>query len=259
MLINLRAIHKPQTLEEAASLLNRPGVYPVYGGGASLIYQNNPEIQEAVDLASMMTDQCEFRDGHCWLGSRTTLANIAASDKQLSTIIEAETPLALRYALTLGDVLTECPAHSLVLALLHGLEARVHCHAQEPVPITRWFDMTPDERRQQLIQQVVFHYYPVAPIRFAVEQAACTPGEVPAVAAIGFALGGFRYSTKVSFYCVVCGLADRPILCQPNELSNLQSQISDHKGSAEHRTEVGRRVSQRAMLEAVKLAGQGHW
>ncbi len=34
MLLNLNTIFRPTTLEEAAALLSRPGVYPLYGGAA---------------------------------------------------------------------------------------------------------------------------------------------------------------------------------------------------------------------------------
>ncbi len=259
MLTDLQTIYRPDTLEEAAVRLKTPGVFPIYGGGASLIRRGGEGARAAVDLSRVIISQCALSDQACQIESGTTLETIAASDDQLHMVIAAEVPLTLRNALTLGGVLMECRPNSLLLALLLGLDARVNCYGREPFNIARWFDLTADERRQCLIQNVVFPYYPVAPIRVSLEKISRTPADAPIVAALGFAQGGYRSSTKVNFYCVVCGLAGRPLRFQPADLPNLQSQISDYKGSAEYRTTVGKIVSQRAVLSAVKRASEGHW
>src|SRR5712692_9985101 len=116
VLINLRTIHKPATLEEAVDLLARPGVYPLYGSGASLIRLDQPDIEEAVDLTHLVArDNSIDADGDLHLCSASTLEHICAQLAEidatlgggLSAIVKAEVPETLRNTLTLGDVLLE--------------------------------------------------------------------------------------------------------------------------------------------------------
>jgi len=55
MLLNLKTIHKPATVEEAAGLLADPGVYPLYGG-AALHRANRTDVEAALDLGQLGLD-----------------------------------------------------------------------------------------------------------------------------------------------------------------------------------------------------------
>ena len=259
MLVNLRAIHRPTDFDEAANLLQQPGVYGFYGGAASLLRQDNPEWVEAVDLADLVNGICNLNARESRIGGCTSLETIADSDQQLRTVMEAEAPLTLRYALTIGDVLMECAPHSLSLALLHGLEAQVICYGRDPITIEHWYELRPEARKQILIQGVVFSYYPLDPVRLIVKKASHPQDAATTVAAIGFARGGFRYSTKVTFFCVMCGLANHSLICSAKDLLILESLADEDQANVELRTELGKQIGQEAMLEAVKLAGEGHW
>src|SRR5260370_33766047 len=101
MLFNLRTIHKPTTLEEAVELLARPGVYPLYGSGASLIRLNQPNIEEAVDLTHLVArDNNIDADGDLHLGAASTLEHICAQlaeidatlGEGLSAVVTTEMP-----------------------------------------------------------------------------------------------------------------------------------------------------------------------
>src|ERR1700687_5745617 len=101
MLINLRTIHRPKTLEAAVELLARPGLFPLYGTGASLIRLDLADVEEAVDLAPLVArDNNIDQDGDLHLGSASTLENICAQLTEvdatlgggLSAIIKAEVP-----------------------------------------------------------------------------------------------------------------------------------------------------------------------
>src|SRR5258707_3391613 len=123
MLINLRTIHKPESLEEAAELLKRPGVYPLYGAGASLVRSGSNEIAEAVDLSPVVAGENAVDDsGDLYLSPASTLEQIAsdldrvdsATGGGLSNIIKSEVPETLRNALTLGDLFMEHDPTSLI-------------------------------------------------------------------------------------------------------------------------------------------------
>lgn len=259
MLINLRTIHRPASLDEAATHLAGPTCFPIYGGGASLIRADYRDIEQAVDLTGVIGNQCSLQDALCHIDSGATLFTIASSDEQLKSVINVEMPETLQHGLTLGDVLMEANPRSLLLALLLGLEARIVCHGGEALTIDQWFDMTRQQRQFKIIQRITFSYYAAAPIRVAVEKVSRTRADAPIVGAVGLASGGYRASTRINFFCVIVGLANKPVIYLPRDLPKLQSQISDYLGSAEYRANVARVAGQRVILAAVQRASQGHF
>src|SRR5215831_9748882 len=125
MLINLRTLHQPKSLREAAELLKRPGVYPLYGSGAAIVRNNSRDIEEAVDLAPLVPTDCKVEGNRVLLGAGATLETIATARPEFSSIIKADAPLMLRNTLTIGDMLLESRPDSLFLTLLYALEAEI--------------------------------------------------------------------------------------------------------------------------------------
>src|SRR5947209_809289 len=115
MLANLRRIHKPQSLDEAAALLKQPGVYPLYGPGASLIRSNNQEIEEAVDLTGLIGAGVHVGATSSMIEGCATLETLAGSDPKISSIVSQEAPETQRNAITVADLLMERPITSLTL------------------------------------------------------------------------------------------------------------------------------------------------
>jgi CO/xanthine dehydrogenase FAD-binding subunit len=253
MLTNLRHIHKPETLDEAAGLLKQPGVYPLYGSGASLARVEG-QAEEGVDLTGIVSDQYHIDKTALWIGSRTTLNALAASNPEIDKVVHDDVPEAERAALTVGDVLLECAPYSLTLAMLVGFKAHLYLHAADPMPIEDWFNLSPDERRQKIVLSVSFPEYFNGTWRLVVEK---VPPEKPVVAAIGFARGGSSVTSVMMFYFAICGLADRPIRYKARDVSTLQSELDDALGSAQYRTETARAVANRVIMQAIMLAQQG--
>jgi len=52
MLPNLRAYHRPTTLDEAVRLIRPPAVVPL-GGGTVLLPARDPAVEEVVDLSGL--------------------------------------------------------------------------------------------------------------------------------------------------------------------------------------------------------------
>jgi CO/xanthine dehydrogenase FAD-binding subunit len=254
-LSNFQTIHKPQTLDEAAELVKRPGVYPIYGDPTSTSRVQSADIREGVDLTELVADECLFEKGHLTIDGGATLETLAACDTEIAPIVKEDTPESLRSMLTLGDILLESRPDSFALALLVGLRAKINAYGQEPIPMDRWFNMSPDERRQQIIVSALCpDYRNPGAWRLAFEKMPPTPGDSPIVASIGFASGGTPGTAVVQFYFVVCGLANRPLRYKASELSQLKSQIDDQAASAEHRTEIAKQMSNRVIMKAVMLA-----
>lgn len=258
MLINLRTLHKPATLEEAVERLARPDVYPLYGSGASLIRLNLPGVEEAVDLTHLVgRDNSIDADGDLHLGAASTLENICVQLAEvdatlgggLSAIIRAEVPETLRNTLTLGDVLLEHNANSLLLTLLAGLhtdfsvfDAYSKTHIQ--LRIRDWFGLSFGECRQLIVTQVSCREY--AQYRYAFEKLGRTPSDAAIVGAVAFARPDDQGRGTFSY---VCGLTDHPA----RYVDGMQATLSDYKGSAEYRAQMARVLSERAVVRAMSM------
>lgn len=257
MLINLDAIHRPATIEEAAALVQRSGVYPIYGGGAYLLRLDRRDVQGAVDLGRAVTDRVGVSGGALWIGGCATLETIAGADAQLAALVRDEAPLSLRNTLTLGDALMDLRPDSLLLAALVGLEARIVTPAVTPdrasLPIDEWLALDLAARRSRILVRVELPRYTlVAPagrrsLAMALEKAARTPADAPIVAALGFAE---TQRPDAPAYAVIVGVDRAPVRFH----AELRSALSDYKGSAEYRTAMAHTLAEAAMARALDLA-----
>src|SRR5437588_13017546 len=105
MLTNLRRIHKPETLDQAAELLKQPGVYPIYGSGAALIRTDSQDVEEAVDLTGVVGAGCNVGKSSTLIDGCAILETIASSDETMGNILREDAPETLRNAITLCDLL----------------------------------------------------------------------------------------------------------------------------------------------------------
>jgi CO/xanthine dehydrogenase FAD-binding subunit len=239
MLINLRTVHHPTTLEEADTLLKNPGVYPIYGGGASLIRGEHGDVEATVDLSKLVLQSVIITADDIELCAGATLETVALSDSDLGRIINASMSLTLRNAFTVGDLLLERDPYSPVLALFYGLNAEIQTTTGS-LTIDQWFDLRADQRRMTVVQSVICKSY--SRYTFAYEKVARTPADAPIVGAIGMVSDSDRYA-------VVIGVASRPV----RYVEGLQSQIDDYKGSVVYRSEMAKIISARATASAVEL------
>ncbi|MEP7287553.1 MAG: FAD binding domain-containing protein, partial [Chloroflexota bacterium] len=252
MLINLQTIYKPLTLPEAAEHLMRPGVYPLYGSGASIIRPNSRDIIEAVDLSGVLDSEVTIdKSAYIAISAGALLPTVIAAVRKLSpdvaAIIEAEAPESTRNVLTVGDVLLECNPNSLSLAVLYGLEAEIAVFAGNSsytVDVETWFNRTPDQRRSLLIDEIECPWFPKSNFAVAFEKVSRTPADAPIVAAIGFV------TPDSDPFAIVVGVADRPV----HYRVGLQSSVNDYKGSAEYRTQMAKVLSERAISRATQVA-----
>lgn len=75
MLLNLKTIYEPQTLDEALRLLAEPGVYPLYGGVA-LQRASSAAVEAAIKLDRLGLDRIETTEGALAFGSMLSLEQV---------------------------------------------------------------------------------------------------------------------------------------------------------------------------------------
>ncbi|NLX11864.1 MAG: hypothetical protein GXY36_19630 [Chloroflexi bacterium] len=271
MLLNLKTIHKPATVEEAAGLLADPGVYPLYGG-AALHRANRTDVEAALDLGQLGLDFVRDSENSLRLGSMLSLeaARQACLERrdthpQLGAVADtlaADLPLTLRNTMTLGDLLVERDPQSLTLTLLLVLGAVIkRVDVDMHFTMAAWLTTDSDVARY-LIAGIQIPNGPEEAV-IAFEKVARTPADAPIVGAVGCrerSNEGVPYTTLA-----LCGVAPAPVP-QP-ELARVLDEtgdldvalerlevdpVGDHWGSREYRIEMARVLARRVLARLME-------
>jgi carbon-monoxide dehydrogenase medium subunit len=273
MLLNLGTIFKPSTIDEAAALLSRPGVYPVYGG-AALQRRADPNVTAGIDLSRLGLDYVRDSENSLRLGSMLTLEQVrqACAERSaerpklagLAAVLAAEMPETLRNTYTLGDLLVERNPNSLTMALFLALgvilkRADIDMHFTAGA----WIDMVNTDVSRYLIAHLRMTR---GPRRAAVafEKVARTPADAPIVGAVVYTV--LDDNDRISFTALaLCGVAPTPIrqpevirvLTETGDMDRALDSLEldppdDYLGSREYRDEMARVVSRRALERALE-------
>lgn len=264
---------RPKTLDEALTLLRRPGVRTVpLAGGTWLTprLRSDVEVPEpldepvdaVVDLSGLGLDGIELdgepEDGWLHLGATATLSEIAdhtacrrLAGGILAEAARREAPVNQRNAATLaGVVLGAEPTSELLLALL-ALAAHAEVVADQPrtVPLDALLADLPNQLAGGLVTEVRLPW-PAEAVHGGLARVARTPADYPIVAAAAVALGE-------SARLAVGGAAARPILLRLGTGQPLEPALdaaldsvelrSDWQGSADYRRAMTLVLSRRAL------------
>ncbi|MBI5960998.1 MAG: FAD binding domain-containing protein [Chloroflexi bacterium] len=272
MLLNLKTIHEPATLEEAAVLLRQPDTYPIYGG-AALLRHPRAEVIAGVDLKNLQLDYVRDSSDSLRLGTMLTMEQVRQACEEradqhprlgaFAAIIKDDMTETLRHTLRFGDVLVERHPQSLILTALLALGAVLkRVDVDVHFTIAAWLASGPEIER-----------YLIAHARFArgpqkaalvYEKVARTPADAPIVAAVVSAErreGSAAPHTTLA----LCGVAPTPIpqpevartLDETGDINAALSKLAldppdDHWGSREYRIEMARVVARRALVKALE-------
>jgi CO/xanthine dehydrogenase FAD-binding subunit len=273
MLLNLSTIFRPATVEEAAALISRPGVYPLYGG-AALQRRADPNVKAGIDMSGLKLDYVHDSENSLRLGSMLTLEQVrqACADRGaehpklagLASVLAAEMPETLRNTYTLGDLLVERDPNSLTMALFLALGAILkRVDIDMHFTAGAWIGMVNTDVSRYLIGHLRVTR---GPRRAAVafEKVARTPADAPIVGAVVYtALGD---DDRTSFTALaLCGVAPTPIrqpevirvLTETGDMDRALDSLEldppdDYLGSREYRDEMARVVSRRALERALE-------
>ena len=276
MLLNLKTIHKPDSLDDTRRMLAEPGTYPLYGG-AALLRRSDPAVEAVVDLSRLELDYVRDTERSLRLGTMLTLEQVRQACLEradahprigaIATLLAEEMPETLRNTLTLGDLLVERNPQSPTLTLflaLGGILRRIDVDMH--FTMSAWLTAPTD----------VTHYL-IAHIRIArgprqaavtYEKVARTPADAPIVAAVA-CVEAVDDEPKHRAALAVCGASPMPVpqrnvieaLYATGALDTALNELildppNDHWGSAEYRAAMARVLSRRALVRALEAVKQ---
>ena len=143
----IAAYHRPASLDEAVSLLERTGVTTtVLAGGTALNTVDLPENTEVIDIQQAVAAGVSWQGDRVRYGAMTRLADLIEAEETpplLAELAKREGPNTLRNAATIGGVVAEGEAESELLAglLVHEATVAITGHDEEislPALFANW-------------------------------------------------------------------------------------------------------------------------
>lgn len=243
MVWKINAYHRPETLEEAVSLVES-GAVPLYGGASLFQMRGAARVEAVVDLSRLGLDKVNAVEGGFEAGSMVTLQS--ALDGELSTIWAGGMALALtraytwpmRNAWTLGEVVARAEGANPLLTVLLAGGARVNFADGESVNLTAFWD---GEAASGGIITSLTLEAPEAPVVY--KQVSLTPAAPPIVCVAGRVRG-------IGIQLAIGGIGPAPVFVD-NAHKVMDIEVSDWYGSDDYRAEMVETLSRRVLNEVV--------
>ncbi len=232
--------HRPQTLDEALTLLARPNTLPL--GGGTLLSTLKDDSVEVVDLQALGLNTIKQVGNHLEIGATVTLQALLEfehSPNALKSALKLEAPLNLRNAATVAGTIVSCDGRSTFVCVLLAMDAKVMLQSkqksEEVIPIGNLLPLR-EQIRGKLITKIVIP----TNVELAFDFASRTPSDKPIVCA---ALAQWKSGrTRLS----VGGWGKSPLLAMDGtEAEGIEAaarnafyEASDEWASAEYRREV---------------------
>jgi len=118
--------HRPETLDEALTLLTQPNVIPL--GGGTLLSHSTTDPVEVVDLQSLGLDTVKKQGSSLEIGATVTLQGLFESEHcpdPLKSALKLEAPLNIRNAATVAGTLVAGDGRSAFATTLLALDAKL--------------------------------------------------------------------------------------------------------------------------------------
>jgi CO/xanthine dehydrogenase FAD-binding subunit len=250
----LKAYHRPTSINEALQLLSRPNVNAaIVAGGTSLNARIDEAVDEVVDLQAVGLDQISHNEGRLTLGAMVRLQTIAEDERTpflLREMARREGPNTFRNMGTIGGVVVNADWESELLAALLVFEAEVEIRLAPPeqgesktIALSDFLANVPAALKGGLVTAVSL----TTGGKTANERVARTPVDKPIVAAVG------RVDNRGRLRPALCGVAKMPVLANLDQLEATLIPLSDFRGSGEYRRAMATTLSKRvvAKLESV--------
>ncbi|HXQ34284.1 MAG TPA: FAD binding domain-containing protein, partial [Anaerolineales bacterium] len=105
----ITAYHRPQTLEEALTLMSQPDTLPL--GGGTLLSHGGTDSLQVIDLQLLGLNTITKSGSSLELGATVTLQQLLESEhcpEALKSALKLEAPLNIRNAATIAGTLVSC-------------------------------------------------------------------------------------------------------------------------------------------------------
>ena len=132
--MTITAYHRPQTLDEALTLLAQPNTLPLGGGtllshaSSSLSAGSTSDSVQAVDLQLLGLDSLTKKGHEVVIGATLTLQALLESEhcpEPLKAALKLEAPLNIRNSATVAGTIVACDGRSTFAAILLALDAKI--------------------------------------------------------------------------------------------------------------------------------------
>ncbi len=242
--------HRPQTLEEALTLLSRPSPITFPLGGGTVLNRVSAEDFAVVDLQALNLTGIQLEGNRLVIGAAAVLQSLVEEDEipaALKTAIIQEANLHIRQVGTLAGSLASATGRSSLAAAYLALDARIHwAPGDVEVSLGDWLSLRP-EKPGMVITSISLP----ANSKLAYQSVSRTPADWPLVCAaaarwpsgrVRLVLGGFGPSPlMVMDGTGTAGAADAA--------RNAYSQAGDEWASAEYRSEMAAVLADRCMQQ----------
>lgn len=243
---NIKAYHRPVNLDEALSMLSRSGVNTaVVGGGTYITAHMNELVDEVVDLQELGLTEVSYSGDRLTLGAMVRLQTLVEDSQAPALLREAahrEGPNTFRNAATLGGVVAGASKESELLAALLVFEAEVQIQSRQGIKRLSLADFLRDVSTA-LAGGLVTAVSLATTGKTASARVGRTPADQPIVAATA------RLAPSGTLYLALCGVAQTPVLVDPNNVKNAINPPGDFRGSSAYRRQVAATLAQRVINE----------
>lgn len=276
MLPNLRAYHRPRSLEEAVRLIRPPVVVPL-GGGTVLLPARDPAVEEVVNLSGLGLTYIQAGADGIRIGATTPLQHLLESPllanlpgSHIGPVLRLTASRNLRGQATVGGTVAAGGPENPLLVLLLALDAHLTVYQPEAsyLSLEEFLEGRDDLLRQGVLITELFipSLSPSCWIGFA--HVGRTPRDRPIVCAAAFLHldGGICREVRLA----LGGVAERPLRVReaeeflqgrPPTSENIQEAADraaallnppgDFRGSSEYRRAIAGVLARRALSQTV--------
>lgn len=232
----IQTYHRPETLEEALSLLGS-GDVAVLAGGTSL---TSGAAGEVVDLQDLGLDEVALDGKRLSIGAMVRLRDLVEGDlvpALLRDLARREAPSTIRNAATIGGAVATGDAESELLAGLLVYEAQVTVMTADGSSTYRLADYLPS-----LPQGIITEVKVDTDGTGTVARTGRTPADRPIVMAVA------RRADDGGTVVALTGVSPTPIVVDPSALLAIEPP-ADFRGSTEYRSHLAKTLVARVIAE----------
>ncbi len=236
--------HRPQTLDEALTLLSRPNTVPL--GGGTLLSHRQSDSVEVVDLQALSLNSIKKSGNNLEIGATATLQQLFEDvnyPEALKSALKLEAPLNLRNAATVAGTIVACDGRSTFVTALLALDSKLDIRVPKAKSQTSILGDYLPLRPRGLITSITIPLN----IKFAFDYVSRTPTDKPIVCVALAQWQSGRTRLAVGGYGKVPRLAMDGTESNGIETAarNAFHEANDEWASAEYRMDVAATLAKR--------------